>query len=121
MKTKTWIVFAIVAMAFTGMNVKAVMTANHSHSVAIASFSAMGEVGGEIGGESGGEIGGESGGIIDDIVGHCVSGGPGSSSCSLAGGIDIVGSGGSIDCSTTCRDGYYACCGLSGCKCIKEE
>lgn len=46
----------------------------------------------------------------------CDSGGRGSTSCSVEA--YILGSGGS--CSTSCTNGYYACCSLTkGCKCIK--
>ena len=49
----------------------------------------------------------------------CYNGGPGASSCSIDGGIEIVGSGVSVACSVSCRDGYYACCGIR-CSCYKE-
>lgn len=49
----------------------------------------------------------------------CYNGGPGSSQCSIDGGINIVGSGVSAACSVTCRAGYYACCGIR-CTCYKE-
>jgi len=47
---------------------------------------------------------------------NCFSGGPGTSHCSIDGGID-VGDGISSGCSVTCKSGYYACCGV-GCKCV---
>lgn len=59
----------------------------------------------------------------------CIAGGEGSSACSISlgggAGATIVGSGGNgsanITLSTTCRVGYYACCGLSGAKCKEEK
>ncbi len=55
----------------------------------------------------------------DDIDGNtCLSGGPGAISCSLGGGIGVGGVNGDMNCSVTCADGYYACCG-AGCKCVK--
>lgn len=39
----------------------------------------------------------------------CVSGGVGSTGCSL----EAAG----ISCSVTCAEGYYACCNL-GCRCV---
>jgi len=50
---------------------------------------------------------------------HCYSGGEGSSACSIDAGIEILGCGVSSACSVSCKDGYYACCGI-GCRCIKE-
>lgn len=44
--------------------------------------------------------------VTDD---GCTAGGPGASQCSFQGG--------PISCSVTCRDGWYACCGLTGCSC----
>ncbi len=49
----------------------------------------------------------------------CYSGGRGASHCTIKGGIEILGCGFSIDCEVTCRDGYYACCGI-GCTCVAE-
>lgn len=117
MRKKQVFVFAIVAMALTGMNLKTALNTYGVRNAGLTSIAAVsGETGGEIG--SDGEIGGESGGLIDDIVKHCIAGGLGSSECSLKAGADVVGSSGSIECSTTCFSGYYACCGLSGCNCI---
>lgn len=45
----------------------------------------------------------------------CVSGGPGSTDCSIEGSI----AGGGAGCSVSCASGYYACCSLSGCHCTK--
>lgn len=50
---------------------------------------------------------------------YCYSGGKGSSSCSIDGGITILGCGVSVACSVSCQNGYYACCALS-CDCIKN-
>jgi hypothetical protein len=46
----------------------------------------------------------------------CMDGGAGSESCkfSLAAGGEGYG------CSVSCNVGYYSCCTLSGCTCIKE-
>lgn len=45
----------------------------------------------------------------------CASGGPGSESCSLTGG---------VGCSVTCSAGYYACCnwdgGIGSCFCASK-
>lgn len=50
----------------------------------------------------------------------CYSGGHGAMSCSIEGGIQILNNGVSTKCEVSCRDGYYACCGI-GCKCIEED
>lgn len=50
-------------------------------------------------------------------VDGCISGGDGADSCSLDGDIDIVGTGGGVGCSVGCRDGYDACCSITGCHC----
>lgn len=50
---------------------------------------------------------------------ECYYGGKGSKSCSIPAGIEMKG-GVSIECSVTCNDGYYACCGLS-CICRPED
>lgn len=50
---------------------------------------------------------------------YCYSGGPGSNSCSIAAGIEILGCGVTEGCSVSCNDGYYACCVLQ-CTCIEE-
>ncbi|MDR1221762.1 MAG: hypothetical protein LBL07_02630 [Tannerella sp.] len=47
---------------------------------------------------------------------YCHSGGPGSSQCSISGGITILGVGTTTGCSVTCSSGY-ACCTLR-CTCI---
>lgn len=49
----------------------------------------------------------------------CYNGGPGSTSCSIGAGISIGQGGVSGDCSVSCQDGYYACCGIR-CTCKKE-
>lgn len=67
-------------------------------------------------GESGGafELASYSGDLIDDDEVVCASGGEGASQC----GIGVAG----MECTITCRDGYYACCNvLGGCQCVKEE
>lgn len=51
---------------------------------------------------------------------YCYNGGPGSSSCTIDGGIDIAGFGVSAACSVSCNSGYYACCTLR-CTCVKES
>lgn len=43
----------------------------------------------------------------------CYAGGPGSDECSVSGNAGPVGGG----CSVSCTNGYYACCGVSGCFC----
>ena len=58
---------------------------------------------------------GEGGGSGDDFF-MCYNGGPGSQSCSIAGGIEIVGVGVTAACSVSCYEGYYACCGIR-CQC----
>jgi hypothetical protein len=59
----------------------------------------------------------ESGGGGTDP--SCTSGGPGSVSCSIMLSGGIAGSGGSVECSLTCGQGFYACCSVSemGCRC----
>lgn len=47
----------------------------------------------------------------------CISGGEGADSCSLGGDVEIVGVGGGVECTVSCRDGYDACCDTSGCGC----
>jgi len=54
---------------------------------------------------------------VEALGGECIAGGTGSSGCSIEGGLDILGNGGSIKCSVDCTGGYYACCSLSGCHC----
>lgn len=49
---------------------------------------------------------------------YCYSGGKGSNSCSIDGGITIAGYGVSTACSVSCNSGYYACCGIR-CTCKK--
>ena len=61
----------------------------------------------------------EPGGGSDPGLITCYNGGRGASQCSIDGGIEIVGSGVSVACSVTCREGYYACCGIR-CTCYKE-
>lgn len=49
----------------------------------------------------------------------CITGGPGSTSCSIEAGIEILGCGVSVGGSVSCSSGKYACCGL-GCNCKPE-
>lgn len=53
--------------------------------------------------------GGGSGGT------SCAAGGPGSTSCSYRWDSPFGGS----SCSVTCQSGYYACCNVESCKCVK--
>ena len=50
---------------------------------------------------------------------YCYNGGQGAIQCEIEGGITILEIGVSATCSVTCRDGYYACCGIK-CTCVKE-
>lgn len=50
---------------------------------------------------------------------YCIEGGKGSIQCSIDAGIEILGVGVSASCSTSCKDGYYACCGIR-CTCKPE-
>lgn len=52
--------------------------------------------------------------------GDCISGGHGAKSCSVQGGIKIDGVGSSVECSVSCYDDFYACCGF-GCHCIPNR
>lgn len=49
----------------------------------------------------------------ESFLSTCASGGPGSSSCSM----EAAG----ISCSVDCNEGYYSCCGTTGCKCFDED
>lgn len=49
---------------------------------------------------------------------YCHNGGPGSTSCSIEAGIDLMGSGTSVGCSVSCKENYYSCCSLR-CICCK--
>lgn len=49
----------------------------------------------------------------------CVTGGVGSTQCSIEGGASVSGYGVSIGCSVSCGEGYYSCCGLR-CTCKKK-
>lgn len=42
----------------------------------------------------------------------CYSGGKGSKSCSIEGGIEILGCGITLGCSVECDIGFYSCCGI---------
>lgn len=53
---------------------------------------------------------------LSDFMRACISGGEGSGSCSVTAGAGGV----EVSCSTSCRDGYYACCGTSGCDCVSS-
>lgn len=61
-------------------------------------------------GVGGGGEGGEGGSAL------CASGGRGASQCSNDG--NIAGSGGG--CSVTCNSGYYACCNVVNCYCVRN-
>jgi hypothetical protein len=50
--------------------------------------------------------------------GYCENGGKGSTSCSIAAGVEIAGGGVTSGCSVSCTSGYYACCTL---RCVCEE
>jgi hypothetical protein len=54
----------------------------------------------------------------------CTSGGEGATSCSITVSgeltITLYGAGGSVTQAVSCGDGYYACCNVSGAKCIEE-
>jgi hypothetical protein len=50
---------------------------------------------------------------------YCYNGGPGATTCSIDGGINIAGYGVSAACSVGCGDGYYACCTLR-CTCVES-
>ncbi len=54
---------------------------------------------------------------VEDV--YCYNGGIGASQCEIEAGITIAGHGVSATCSVTCRDGYYACCGIR-CVCVPE-
>jgi hypothetical protein len=43
---------------------------------------------------------------------YCHAGGTGAVDCSIDGGIEVLSFGVSGKCSVTCKDGYYACCGI---------
>ncbi|MCM1111509.1 MAG: hypothetical protein NC336_09890 [Clostridium sp.] len=50
---------------------------------------------------------------------ECINGGEGSASC----GISIPTEDGKhvkMECDVKCKDGYYACCTLSGCHCVES-
>ncbi len=63
--------------------------------------------------------------IVEAIRNVCVTGGPGSTSCSLSVeiGADVAGSGGSVSVtySQSCGPGYYSCCSLYGGSCKRNE
>lgn len=50
----------------------------------------------------------------------CISGGEGSTKCSIDAGIRVSEVEVTASCSVECGAGYYACCGL-GCKCISKS
>ena len=51
---------------------------------------------------------------------HCLSGGPGSTSCQHHAGGTVLGNGGEVECSVSCADGYYACC-RETCFCVPNK
>ena len=63
--------------------------------------------------------------IIEALSSACISGGEGSTSCSLTVelGAEVVGSGGnvSVTYSTSCGAGYYSCCSITGASCERNE
>lgn len=61
---------------------------------------------------------------LSDDEHECLSGGPGSTSCSIGAGGGVRSTsandaGVDYNCSVSCKEGYYACCGIR-CICIKE-
>lgn len=52
---------------------------------------------------------------------NCYNGGIGSTSCSVEGGIEIVGFGTTASCSVTCADGFFACCSIKCICCFIDE
>ncbi|MCD8388385.1 MAG: hypothetical protein LUD17_16115 [Bacteroidales bacterium] len=51
-------------------------------------------------------------------VSECVYGGPGYDYCTNPLTFTVVGEGNGGGCSITCIGNYYACCTMSGCKCV---
>ena len=49
-------------------------------------------------------------------INDCVSGGRGAISCSIGADVDFGGAGGGGNCSVSCGEGFYACCGFR-CRC----
>ena len=45
----------------------------------------------------------------------CIGGGPGSNSCTIHWTVGPA----EYECSVTCVDGYYSCCNVASCRCIK--
>ena len=54
------------------------------------------------------------------ICTKCHSGGEGALSCSINGGVEIVGVGVTEGCSVSCQGDYFACCATE-CRCCKER
>lgn len=52
---------------------------------------------------------------------NCFAGGAGANSCAISTDVAIVETGGGISCEVGCNPGYYACCTLKGCHCVKEQ
>jgi hypothetical protein len=50
--------------------------------------------------------------------GGCLSGGSGSTSCSISG---CASTSYKNDCSVTCMNGYYACCNCGNCTCLRYD
>lgn len=68
--------------------------------------------------------------ILNTLVGDgCITGGEGSSSCRLSvevnGGVSVLGNGSnggvSVTYTTSCQEGYYACCNLVGARCARNQ
>lgn len=62
--------------------------------------------------------------LSNDEHSGCLSGGPGSTACSIGAGVGVRSAsandvGVDYNCSVSCQEGYYACCGIR-CTCIKE-
>jgi len=47
---------------------------------------------------------------VDEEAPKCSTGGPGSTECGWQTG---------VGCTVSCYSGYYACCSMSGCSCVK--
>ena len=54
------------------------------------------------------------------ICTKCHSGGDGSLSCEISGGIEIAGVGITKGCAVSCQGDYFACCATE-CRCCKER
>lgn len=52
---------------------------------------------------------------------YCKAGGAGANSCAISTDVAIVETGGGFSCEVGCNPGYYACCTLKGCHCVREQ